>query len=67
MKDAGTVLVRIEMLKREAREHRGRKRQRGGGGAVEEKQLLVGFPFIPAIMASRYTSISNYSKKPLHQ
>lgn len=37
-----------------------------GKKTAEEKQLLVGFPFIPAIMASRYTSISNYSKKPVH-
>lgn len=28
-----------------------------------EKQLLVSFPFISAIMANQYASISNYLKK----
>lgn len=32
---------------------------------AEKKQLLVSFPFIAAIMANRYPSISNYSKKLL--
>lgn len=39
----------------------GKRRKR----SLERRQLLVSSPLIPAIMANRCTSISNYSKEPL--
>jgi len=63
MKDTEKVwmeTLKIEAIKREVLKRKKKVK------TTEDKQLLMGFPFIPAIMANQYTSISNYPKKPFY-
>lgn len=53
----GAIIERVEQ---------GRRAEKKRGKKVGGKQLLVGFPFIPVITASRCLSISNYSMTTLH-